>query len=144
MKIYCGSEYNSASTTTLVKSTRSTLHFFWYRKWPSEASNPQNFPLRGLNEGCALSGARKTFIDLGGGAPKTSIFYENWVKSAIFAGSRWFTPPLRASWTPDLQKSTWCHPWTGRAGAWRLTCPARTGRAGCLPMSACTWVEDSS
>ena len=69
-----GSEYNSASTTTLVKSTRSTQHFFWYRKWPSEASNPQNFPLRGLNEGCALSGARKTFIDLGGGAPKTSIF----------------------------------------------------------------------
>ena len=63
--------YNSVSTTTLVKSTRSMPPFFGYRKWPSEALNIQNFPLRELCKGCALSGARKTFIDLGGGAPKT-------------------------------------------------------------------------
>ena len=70
LKFYCGSEFNSASTTTLVKSTRSMLHFFWYRKWPSEASNHQNFPLRGLHEGCALSGARNIFIALGAARQK--------------------------------------------------------------------------
>tara|TARA_B110001452_G_C14916056_1_gene320269 strand:+ start:94 stop:327 length:234 start_codon:yes stop_codon:yes gene_type:complete len=41
------------------------------REWPSEASNRHLFPLRGLalGEGCALSGAKKISIDLGGGAP---------------------------------------------------------------------------
>jgi len=93
--------YNSVSTTTLVKSTRSTPHFFGYRKWPSEASNHQKFPLRELNKGCALSGARKTFIDLGGGAPKTSNFYEKSVKSDIFTMLRWFSPSTLGCRAPD-------------------------------------------
>ena len=58
----------------MVKSNRSTLHFFGYRKWRSQASNHHFFPLRGLCEDCALLGAEKIFIDLGGGAPKTPIF----------------------------------------------------------------------
>ena len=95
MKNYCGSEYNSASTTTLVKSTRSTRHFFWYRKWPSEASNPQNFPLRGLNEGCALSGARKTFIDLGGGAPKWRFLTKTGSKVPFLQGFAGLHPLYR-------------------------------------------------
>ena len=39
--------------------TWSTWLLFWSRKWPSEASNHDFFPLRGLGEGCALWGARK-------------------------------------------------------------------------------------
>ena len=45
---------------------------FWSRKWPSKASNHVKNPLRGLDEGYALSCASETFIDLEGGAPKTS------------------------------------------------------------------------
>ena len=89
LKFYCGSEFNSASTTTLVKSTRSMLHFFWYRKWPSEASNLQKFPLRGLHEGCALSGARNIFIALGAARQKCRFFTKTGSKvpfSQGFAG----------------------------------------------------------
>ena len=47
---------------------------FWSRKWPSEASNHEKNPLRGLDVGYALLCASGTFIDLEGGAPKNSIF----------------------------------------------------------------------
>ena len=74
---------------------------FLSKKWPSEASNHQKNPLRGLYEGYALSGAKETFIDLEGGAPETSIFYENPVKNDIFTVLRWFSPPrVPRGWTP--------------------------------------------
>ena len=118
LKCNCGSESNSASTTTLVKSARSMLHFFWYRKWPSEASNHQKFPLRGPQEGCALSGARNIFIALGAARKKCRFFTKTGSKVPFSQGFAGLHPlyALPASWTPDHQKSTWCHPRTGRAG----------------------------
>ena len=98
MKIYCGSEYNSASTTTLVKSTRSTRHFFWYRKWPSEASNPHFFPLRGLKEGCALSGGRNPSLTWEAARQKRRFFTKT--------GSK----------VPFSQGLAGLHPLYGRAG----------------------------
>ena len=64
--------------------TWSTWLLFWSRKWPSEASNHHFPPLRGLCEGCALPGAEEIFIDLGGGAPKTPIFYAKLTQIRIF------------------------------------------------------------
>ena len=112
MKIYCGSEYNSASTTTLVKSTRSTPPFFGYRKWPSEPSNLQIFPLRGLYEGCALSGASKTCIDLGAARQKRRFFTKNRWKvtfSRCYAGFHptfWAAGPL----TLKNHQGVWSRP----------------------------------
>ena len=88
LKSNCGSEFNSASTTTLVKSTRSMPPFFGYRKWPSEALNLQNFPLRGLCKGCALSGARNIFIALGAARKECHFFTKTGSKvpfSQVFA-----------------------------------------------------------
>ena len=98
MKIYCGSEYNSASTTTLVKSTRSTRHFFWYRKWPSEASNPHFPPLRGLKEGCALLGGRNPSLTWEAARQKRRFFTKT--------GSK----------VPFSQGLAGLHPLYGRAG----------------------------
>ena len=66
--------HNSASTTTLVRTTsRITVHFL-SRKWPPEVPYPQKFPLRGLFVGCALSGARKIYNDPGGPRRKRRKF----------------------------------------------------------------------
>ena len=43
---------------------------FWSIKWPSEASNHRKNPLRGLDEGCALSGARKSVLTWGAARQK--------------------------------------------------------------------------
>ena len=77
--------HNSASSTTLVRTTsRITVHFL-SRKWPPEVPYPQKFPLRGLFVGCALSGATKISISLGGRAPKTSTVSLNMRKSRTLA-----------------------------------------------------------
>jgi len=54
--------------------TWSTWQLFWSRKWPSEASNHRFFPLRGLGEGCALWGARKSSLTWGAARPKRRYF----------------------------------------------------------------------
>ena len=103
------------------------LHFFWYRKWPSEASNHQNFPLRGLHEGCALSGARNIFIALGAARQKCRFFTKTGSKVPFLQGFAGLHPLYRRAGPPDLKKSTWCHPQTGRAGVRA----APRGRGGC-------------
>ena len=56
----------------------------------------ENIRCAALMKGYALSGARENFIDLEGGAPKTSIFYDNSVKDDIFTVlKRWFSPRSR-------------------------------------------------
>ena len=56
--------------------TWSTWLLFWSRKWPSEASNHHFFPLavRGLGEGCALWGARKSSLTWGAARQKCRLF----------------------------------------------------------------------
>ena len=50
--------------------TWSTWLLFLPRKWPSEASKHHFFPLRGLGEGCALWGARKSSLTWEAARPK--------------------------------------------------------------------------
>ena len=54
--------------------TWSTWLLFWSRKWPSEASNHHFSPLRGLGEGCALWGARKSSLTWGAARQKRRFF----------------------------------------------------------------------
>ena len=56
--------------------TWSTWLLFWSRKWQSEASNHHSFPLRGLGEGCALWGARKSSLTWGAARPKRRFFWQ--------------------------------------------------------------------
>ena len=78
-----------------------TWLLFGSRKWPSKAFNHHFFPLRGLDEGCALWGARNIFIDLGGGAPKMPIFPQNWLKFGFSLSSPLATTMLDGLRTPD-------------------------------------------
>ena len=70
----------------------------FYRKWPSEASNPHFFPLRGLKEGCALSGGRNPSLTWEAARQKRRFFTKT--------GSK----------VPFSQGLAGLHPLYGRAG----------------------------
>ena len=64
-------------------------------------------------------GREEIFIDLGGGAPKTPIFYGKlWLKFRVSLSSPLATPMLDGLRTPDPHESTWCVAGWPRAGVW--------------------------
>jgi len=81
--------------------TWSTWLLFWSRKWPSEASNHHFFPLRGLVEGCARCGARKSSLILGAARQKRRFLTGKWVKFGISLSSPLATPMLDGLRTSD-------------------------------------------
>ena len=81
--------------------TWSTWLLFWSRKWPSEASNHHFLPLRGLGEGCALWGARKSSLTWGAARPKRRFCTQNWLKFGFSLSSPLATPMLDGLRTSD-------------------------------------------
>ena len=106
------------------------IHFM-SRKWPPGVPNPQNFPLRGLFVGCALSGAKQPLFTQEGARQKRRFFSKKMIKPHFLRRGAAKNADFLRKTGGEIQMKlrtphsrTGCRPRTPRGGVWG----ARGGR----------------